>query len=367
MRALDIVSRLSSMLPLRTDKFTKDVSVLSLTRSGTIITAACNEKHLLKPGDVAVIVGSFVPIVANTLTRSGAVGQVVLATRHDLTPTANKSVILSGSNESEFNGTFKIISIIDDVTITFVMVDSGPTTATGSSVLENGESALRQYDGAYKILEVPSDSSFTFTNSVAGLADPIGTIIARVKPRISAVATVERMVEVYTEQKIPNDFWMFVVLEDVVASKSRQIRSDAIDNLTRSTEFRQQIIQPFSVYVLIPTANSESGREARDDAEDLFRSICQTLLFAHFPSGLYAETLGAVQFVSHGTFNYNTAVYVHAFGFQQVVDLYFEDTVGPDLDVAFRCINLTMTPTIPGGGTEVETLTATPELDEPSS
>ncbi len=366
MRALDIVSQLTSSLPLRTNKFTKDVSVFSLTRSGTIITAACNEQHGLKPGDGAVIVGSFVPIVASTLTRSGVVGQVILATRHDLTPTANKFVVLSGSNEPEFNGTFKIIGITDDVTITFEMADSGPVTATGSPILENGESALRQYDGPYEVLEVPSDSSFTFTNSVAGLADPIGTIIARVKPRITAAATVDRIIQVYTEQKT-DDFWMFVVLEDVVASKSRQIRSDAIDNLTRSTEFRQQIIQPFSIYILIPTVDSVSGREARDDAEDLFRSICQAILFAQFPSGLFANKLGAVQFVSHGTFNYNSAIYVHAYGFQQVVDLYFEDTVGPDLDVAFRCINLTMTPTIPGGGTEVETLTATPELDEPNS
>ena len=366
MRALDIVSRLSSSLPLRTNKFTKDVPVLSLTRAGTIITATCDEQHSLKPGDVAVIVGSFVPIVASTLTRTGAVGQVILATRHDLTPTANKTVIFSGANESEFNGTFNIIGITDNQTITFEMVDSGPLLATGSPVLENGESVLRQYDGAYEVLETPSDSSFTFTNSVAGLADPIGTIIARVKPRISATATVDRIIQVYTEQKADN-FWMFVVLEDVVASKSRQIRSDAVDNLTRSTEFRQQIIQPFSIYVLIPTVDSESGREARDDAEDLFRSICQAILFAQFPSGLYASELGAVQFVSHGTFNYDSAVYVHAYGFQQVVDLYFEDTVGPDLDVAFRTIDLTMTPIIPGGGTEVETLTATPELDEPNS
>jgi hypothetical protein len=353
-------------LPLRTNKFTKDVSVFSLTRDGTIITAACDEQHGLKPGDVAVIVGSFVPIAATDLTRTGTVGQVILATRHDLTPTANDSVILSGSNESEFNGTFQIIGIADDKTITFEMVDSGPTIATGSPILENGESALRQYDGAYEVLEVPSDSSFTFTNSVTSLADPIGTIIARVKPRISAAATADRIIQVYTEQKT-DDFWMFVVLEDVVASKSRRIQSDAVDNLTLSTEFRQQVIQPFSIYVLIPTADSVSGRGARDDAEDLFRSICQAILFMQFPSGLYASELGAVQFVSHGTFNYDTAVYVHAYGFQQVVDLYFEDTVGPDLDVAFRTIDLTMTPIIPGGGTGVETLTATPELDEPNS
>ncbi len=365
MKALDIVSRLTSTLPLRTNKFTNDVSVLSLTRTGSTVVAVCEEQHNLKPGDVAVIVDSFVPIVASTLIRTGAVGQVALATNHDLTPTANKTVVFSGADEPEFNGTFNIISIIDDKTITFVMVDSGPLLATGSPILENGESVLHQYNGAYQVLEATSDSVFTFANSVAGPADPIGPIIARVKPRISATATVDRIIKVYTEQET-DKFWMFVVLEDVVASKSRLIRSDAVDNLTRSTEFRQQIIQPFSIYVLIPTVESESGREARDDAEDLFRAICQSILFAQFPSGLYASELGAVQFVSHGTFNYDSAVYVHAFGFQQVVDLYFEDTVGPDLDVAFKCINLTMTPTILGGGTGVETLTATPELDEPN-
>ena len=347
MKALDIVSRLSSALPLRTESFTQTIPVGDLSNASGIVTAKCLEKHGLKPGDAAVIVGSVVPIVISILNRSGTTGTAVLATKHDLTTAIAKTVTFSGATESEFVGTFKVIQIINNLTIKFTMVDAGPTVATGSPVLENGESQLRLYDGAYAVLETPTDSSFTFSHSNATLPDPIGSAIqARVKPRISATATVDRVIEVYTEQK-PADLWAFVVLEEVFASKSRAIRSDAVDGIQPQQYLRQQIIQPFSVYVMMPSADSVAGRPSRDLAEDLFRPICQALLGAQFDSGLHVGKQGPVQFVAHGSHSYDSATYVHVFNFQQVVDLYFEDSVGPDLDVAFECIDLTMTPSLP--------------------
>ena len=75
---------------------------------------------------------------------------------------------------------------------------------------------------------------------------------------------------------------------------------------------------------------------------------------------------GRVQFVGHGTFSTNTAVYVHAYSFQQTSSIYEQDTVGPDLDVALRNLNFTMTADLPG---ETQTpdrpsLTATLDLDD---
>ncbi len=367
MRGSDIVTQLALLLPQLTDEFTNEISVNTLVRSGTVVTANCDEEHGLSPGDAVVIVGSVVPIPISSLTRSGTTGTLVTTTDHDRTLNLGSTVAtnldtdveISGAVEAEFNGTFPIIQVTNRRGITFTMPDSGATDATGSPVLENSESQLRDYNSAYSVLEVPSSVSFTFTQTVTSLPNPIGTIVARSKARVSSGVSITRLVASYTEKAV-NELWLFVVLEDAVASKSRSIRSDAVDNLQRGSEFRQQVVQPFTIYIFVPATSFIGGQEARDLAEDLFRPICRSLLFSKFDSGLFVGKQGPVQFVSHGVFDYNTAVYVHAYGFQQVADLVFDDTIGPDLDVAFRDMDLTFDPNL-GGTTK---LTATIDLDD---
>lgn len=359
MRVSDIVTRLAVTLPQLTDKLTNEIPVNSLTRSGTVITAACDEAHELEPGNAVSIVGAVVPIRIFNLTRVGTVGTLVTDTAHDLTEPITSSVTISGALEAEFNGTFAVVSVVNRKTITFTMVDSGPTTGTGSPVLLGGESALRDYNTLYQVLKTPSPVEFAISHSVTGLPDPTGTILARTRPRISAAVNARRLFDSYTEQPL-DKLWLFVVLGPVDASKSRHIRSDAVDNLSRGDEYRQQVIQTFGLYLFIPVSDDLSGQAGRDVAEDLFRSLCRSILFSSFDSGLYVGEQGKVQFVSHDTFDYNTSVYVHAYEFQQVVDLTFEDTVGPDVDVAFRNINLTILPQLEGTGE----LTATLDLDD---
>lgn len=369
MKAADVVAKLAILLPQVTAFFTKNVDALSVTRSGTVVTVQCAEDHELEVGNAVAIAGAVTQIGTSSLTRvagtTPSIGTIVTDADHDLTNKTSPTITISGATEAEFNGTFVRTNIDNRRTITFEMPDSGATTATGSPILENAESQLRQYDGTYQVVEVPTPSSFTVVNSATTMLDPIGAIKVRGKPRISAGVNPARMFDAYTEQNV-SDYWMFVWLEDVLASKSRSVRSDAIDNLRPGDNFRQQVIQPFSIVVFIPSQDDLGGADARDQVEDMFRPICQSVLGAKFSSGLHAGNQGAVQFVTHGTFQSDTAVYAHAFSFQQVVDLYEEDTVGPDLDVAFRNLDFEMFPELPG---DVETadrpsLTATLDLDD---
>ena len=356
MKAADIVTQLALRLPQLTDEFTNEISVNSMVRTGTVVAVNCEEPHGLAPGQSVNILGSDVPIAVSTFTRVDAVGTIVTAADHDLTEPIASTVTTSGANESKFNGTFTVIAIANRRTITVTMTDSGDETSTGASrILEGGESALRSYNTVYSVLEAPSTVQFTITHSVSGLADPIGTIIARTKPRISAAVDPTRMIESYTAKQV-DDFWLFVVLGDVTASKSRQNQSDAVDNIPRGSEYKQEIIQDFTLYLLIPAATEIAGADARDEAEALFRTICRALLFSGFDSQLFAGTQGMIHFVSHGVFDYNGAFYVHAYSFQQVVDLTFDDTVGDDLDVAFRQIDFTIFPQLEGTGSLVSAI-----------
>ncbi len=363
MRAADVVTQLAVLLPQLSDAFTQNVGITSLTRAGTVMTAITAADHGFLVGDAVAITGAVTQIPIDVLTRAGTVGTLHTTADQDLTNDIAQEITISGATEPEFNGTFPLVNVDSRRTIRFTMADAGPVTATGAPVLENGESALRQYDSTYAVETVPDPTTFTFQQPDTTLLDPIGNIEARGKVRISSAVDPDRMRAAYTEKDV-GELWLVVALDDVAASKSRMVRSDAIDNLYPSDEFRQQIIQALTLYLYVPAQEEISASDARDLAEDLFRPICQSILGAGFDSGLFVGTQGRMQFSGHGTFAYDTAVYVHGYSFQQVVDLYFQDTVGPDLDVAFRNLDFDSVTVVEGGTQQGPVLTAAIDLDD---
>ena len=341
MIASDVVNQLALLLPVLSDKFTTNLSVTSLTRSGTTVTAITAAVHGLTVGAQANIVGAQTPISIGTLTRAGVVGTLITDADHDMTEGVFTEVEIVDATEAEFNDTFTLLRVLNRRTVTFTMADSGATTATGSPLLLNGSSPLQAYNGLQNVTAVPTTTTLQYEISDSTLYTPAsGTIEARTLPRVSAAVSIGRVVDAYTKQP-QDDLWAFVVLGDVFASKSRSIDSDATDNLQRGNEYRQQIIQPFTIVIFIPASQEIAGRNARDIAEGLFRPVCRSILFSKFDSGLFVGDQNPVQFVDHGFAAYNGAFYVHTFNFQTVADITFDDTVGYDLDVAFRDISLT--------------------------
>lgn len=367
MRAEDIITQLANLLPQHTDKLTTNVSVTSLTLSGTTVTAQCAAAHGMVVNQQVNIVGAKSPIVINSLVRSGTVGTLITDTPHDFIKhtTLPQTVELSGATEVEFNGTFVLLSVPNRNTVTFKMVDSGATAATGSPVLLNGWSYLQGFNGLQQITAVPAADQFQYeitttppTNTAAG------TIVAKTAPRISGAVTEQRVIEAYTEQG-PDEWWAFVVLGDVTASKSRQIDSDATANIQRGNEYRQQIIQPFNVLVLAPSSNTIAARQTRDECEAFFQPLCKSLLFSKLDSGLNVGAQNPISFVSHGVFAYDSAFYAHLYSFEAVADITFDDTVGYSEDVAFRDIDFTM---FPDPGNQIDPLTILPiPLDDQST
>lgn len=361
MKAQDIVAQLAVLLPQYTDKFTTDYNIISLTRSGTTVTCQTDVAHGLTVNKQVNITGAKTPLTINSLTRTGIYGTLITDNPHDLTENYLPTVELTGATEAEFNGDFSIISIPDRYTVVFQMTDAGPTTATGSPLLLNGSSALQQYNGLRKVETVPTADTFTYEITNTTLYSPAyGTITAKTSPRISAIASPDVAIDAYTAMGA-NDFWAFVSLGDVIASKSRAIESDATDNLQRSNHYRQQLIFPLSILVFIPTSTQILARKARDDAEEIFRPLCRSLLGSKLDSGLYTGSQNPISFVSHGLYAYNKAYYIHQYNFETVADLSFDDTIGYDLDVAFRDIDLSMYLDI---GTGEDPLTAAINLDD---
>lgn len=341
MRAKDIILQLTAKLPALIDDFTSSFSVSSLVRNGTTVTATTTAAHGLAVNKSVNIVGAQTPIEVISVTRVGIVGTVNTKTDCDMTEGAFTAVELSGANEAEFNGTFTLLRVLNRREITFVIADSGPTSSTGSPLLLNGSSPLQSYNGLKKVTAVPTPTTFEYEITNGTLFTPAsGTITAKVRPRISGAVNDERLVEAYTKQP-PSDAWLFVIMNDAVASKNRTLDIDGTDNIQRTQHFKQFISQTVSLYVVIPASETIGGRQSRDRAEELFRPICQSILFAKFDSLLASGQYNALMFNEHGFHAYNTAFYIHRYTFELQLLMGIDDTVGADEDVAFRDIEMT--------------------------
>lgn len=339
MRASDIVNHLAAELPKFADDFTTNIPVGSLVRAGTTATVTTNGNHGLKVGQKVNIKGAQNPIPCS-ITRNGIVGTLTTTADHDITENAGFDVQIDGANEMEFNGTFNLLSVPNRRTITFEMPDSGATDATGSPLLLNGASPLQSYNGIRQVTSVPTSTTFTYEVEDSTLYTPAsGEIMAMGSPRISAAIDFDQLTsEEYTRQ-MQGDAWLFVVLGDALANKNRNIDTDSTDNLQRGNYFNQRFIQNLSLYVFLPTSRELAGREARDRCEELLKPICQSILWAKFPS-LVENNNNPLMFTGHGFQFYNRAYYVHQYAFEATLQFGDSDTYTPSDDVAFRDIDL---------------------------
>lgn len=341
MKAADVVNQLAIYLPTFVDDFTTNFNIISLTRSGTTVTAVTDSAHGLAASQQVNIVGAQTPIVISSIDRVGIVATMVTDSDHDITENAGFDVQIEGATESEFNGTFELLSVPNRRTITFKVADSGPITATGSPLLLNGSSPLQSYNGLKEITATPTSTSFQYEITDSTLFSPAsGGITAKTLPRISSAVDFERLIDAYTAQS-PGDAWLFVVLGDALADKSRNIDTDSTDNIQAGNYFNQRLIQTVQIFVFLPTTAEIAGREARDRCEELLKPICNSVLGYKFPS-LVENLNNPLMLTGHGLQAYNTAFYAHQYAFEATLQLGPSDIFVPSDHVAFRDIDLTM-------------------------
>lgn len=357
MRSSDIVNQLAAYLPTQVDDFTTNISITSLTRSGTTATATTSTAHGLAVSNQVNITGALSPIEIVSINRTGIMATMVTAADHDMTENAGFNVQISGANEAEFNGAFILLSVPNRRTIIFQVADSGPATATGSPLLLNGSNPYQTYNGLREVTAVPSVTTFEYTVLSTIYPTASGTITARTLPRISAAVNFERLLESYTKQEV-DQAWLFVVMGDGIADKDRNSGTDSIANIQRGNYFNQRLIQQVSFYVFLPTSSEIAGMVVRDRCEELLSPICKSVLGVKFPS-LVENTNNPMMLSGHGLQAYNTAFYVHQYAFEATLQLGPTDIFDPQDDVAFRDIDLTM-----GLDIGTETFNTLIDLDE---
>lgn len=341
MKASDIIKQLRAVAPRHTDKFSSTLSVTTLSRSGATVSVL-SAGHGLVTGNYVTVKGAYEQNPVSIVSTDG-VATVTTTNNHDLTEIGayagkvydfNKAII-TGAAETDYNGTFNVVSASNRKTFTYNVSGSPASPATGSPTLLQAA-----YNGRHQVTVTDVDN-FTYTIATTPATPAVGTITAEKEARVSGALSPERALQGYTAQ-VDGELWAFVVVGDVTISKDRSIFSDATNTQSQQDEWRQRLIEPFSVFVFIPATSSISARITRDEIEDIRPILYKSLLGVKFPTTLTDETWSMVTAdgdryageVSNG------AAYVHEFRFERVVDLVYADTVQDEDTKAFRDFNI---------------------------
>lgn len=368
MKAKDVVLALQARIPFLTDDFTESVVISSVTVAGTTVTVTTSTVHGLSTEKAVNILNVITPVTIASIDRVDTVATIVTSEDHDFTLSdrekskgVDKQAVISGATEAEFNGSFKLLNVINRRTIEVEVDDSGAASATGSPILENGINPLYGYNGFFAVTVI-STTVFTYELSkiltIDGVVD--GESKAVTNYRIARVANLDRAVLAYTKQNIDKDF-LFVVVGDVVANKSRNTQTDATYTDVGGDFYRQQLNQQCAVYLAQNATDGVAAGRQRDKAEDIAPLIFKSLLLQAFDTGFTVSERSKLTFVSHGFIEtgLEPPVNMHEYIFEQNAELYIDDTTGAPDNVAFRDVAMTFNNQIGN-----EEFTASVDLDE---
>jgi hypothetical protein len=335
MRLKDVVNHLFILLPTLTDLFSETLAVSSLTSSGTTATLVTTAAHGLSTNDFVNVSGSLVPNLITTLTQVANIASATTSNNHDLTQGFQETITISGATEADYNGTKTLLTVDNRKNFTYEITGNPSSPATGSPELL--EDLKFGYDGWHQIIVIdPTTFTFVIPQVLGSPAE--GTIKCKVRTRVTGIISLEKALASYTKQNT-DKLWAFVVLGNRVANKDRQANTDATSTPGQGNDFRQLVIQPLSIYVVIPAIQQIGAREARDKADELLPILCNTLLRKIFPSGFVQPSYSGLVFSSDNFGEYNNAVYVHEFIFESTEYITYGDTFLPDFGTAFRDID----------------------------
>jgi len=338
MKAKDIIHALRTRLPIITDTFSTNININTLVKTSGTVTATTASPHGLITGNYVCIVGAKWKTPIATIVRSGTIATVTCSADHDLTEDFPEAeyVDIIGANEANFNGSFELLTVPNRRVFTIAIADSGATEATGTMfLLEPWRYGLNGWQ------QVTVSSSTVFTYETDGVADAVGygTMQMRKAIRVSGAINAGRAESAYTELNT-NQLTAFVVLGEVIASKSRHSTIDAIHSAGRQTVYRQMLLNNIYVYLFVPTHTDATGRAARDDVTDIAKYIFKAILGDNYPTYFTNDPATTLALVSHGQIVYKGAYYIHEFHFEAQSDITNEDIASPDVTRAFRDIHI---------------------------
>lgn len=341
MKSQDVLKQLYATLPALTDKFSGDVGILSVSANGSnVVTVETSAPHALQNGSYVNIRDVFYPTPVESASRLLDKLFITTLEDHDFTLKYQGSAELLGSNEPEFVGEFSVLDVPNRRQIICEIEDSGAVDATGSVVLIEKTGFKKNQLNGFKHITLIDETHFSFVIDAALTFSYSGGVVTT-GYRMATAIDLESIIKMYTAEQL-DDFWLFVVVGDVVASKDRRNNSDAVYVSNNPAGYRQESVHNLSIYVLATTSTSLSAGSVRDDMEDIAKALMKSVCGFKVDNGTSSRDYYSMVFESHRTAFYNDAIYAHVFNYQSVGQITEQDIFANDNSVAFRDVFLEM-------------------------
>jgi len=338
MKLRDIERHLRIHLPLHTTRFHSWIDVASYVSASGVATITTAAAHGLTAGDEINIRDiTFINPLIEIENQYDGTALASTTYPDDLTFVQNNpsitnlktTVTIGGADNSEFNGTFDIVSTPDRRNFYFEFDADNPKYPNGSPYLE--EPDLPILNGIFTVASVPDTTTFTIAveHPYAFTAPAGGRFYNLSDVRITGEISDQRAMEAYTRQS-PNDYWLFMVMEDVNVSKDRRITSDFTYRHEAGAYYQQETEEPLTAYMFIPATNTYTPVDAADEARNELKKALINALCAYFPDDLYYNPYNGIYYTGDGFYLYNRALYVHQYNFAVTVDIVAEDCYIPN-------------------------------------
>lgn len=330
MKASTIVEALTSSISKYTTRFSSEISSIESMQAnedGYIYVTTTN-KHRLKSGNAIIVNGA----LRKTPLISIGDGLLITKTPHDLTTNYQKEVTIIGTEYND--GTFSVVNIPDKYSCEFDQLLVIEEESNTGYLLED---VSYSFNGEF-VVEVIDDYNFRYKNKYNVQGEAGGNPQIYTKPMIAAIAMPEDLSKIYNDQSTESRVVGYVHVEPVESDKDRFINVDTNYVNNDGLDFRQRLINKFSIYVVVPTEDDYTAAQAKDDMVDLSKAIFKCLLRKRLPSPYSQGYYSNITFVEHGSVDYLGAYYVHVFTFECITDLTIDDVWTDDPNVAFRTL-----------------------------
>lgn len=341
MKASNILQQLYREIPSLTNYFSDGVDIVNISaNNSTTVLVETSTPHELVDQSYVNISGVKYPTEVLSITRFKKILTIVTETPHDFTYGRQKTVEVIGANEANLNGVFDISAIPNRNTIVAQITDAGDFTGTGDmKVLEETGFAQSKINGLKQITLI-DETNFSYTVPSALTFSYSGGFVTT-SYRMASAIDEETALAMYTAQET-EDYWLFVIVGPVVASKDRHNNSDAIYSQNTNAAYKQETVHRLDILVIANASDFLSSMTIRDNMEDIAKALVASLCAYKVDNGFSAGNYYSLVFDSHQTASYNKAVYSHNFSFQSVGQINDMDVFVPKDDVAFRDVDLAM-------------------------
>jgi len=329
MKAQQVIQQLQAVLPLHTDVFSDVFSIDTISQTGTVITVTTTADHALETGDSVLLKGL---VQLNSISGYTGTGTITATTaaEHDLTKGWIDSIdIVNLAGETE---TKTLITVPTRSTFTF----STAISLTGDTYLQEptawnyqreeitvtGPKVFTVDIASARIYVEQDDNSYLLLSStpVAG-----GKVYISANMRVSGAVTPEAAAGAYTSHKA-KELWAFAVLGTTRASRNQQMRSEGTAEYNKGIDYRQKIVQTVDVIIISTVSDEIASRESRDEMEDVRQALFRSLIGVRFDSGTNEGSNYGLTYVEDNVLNYQGSVFVHAFTFEYIFEVNYEDT-----------------------------------------